>query len=321
MLLAAVKDEFDAFTRRVEAEQSAMREQFVSALDGLRDVVGGIETALSGRIEDINSEVCRLREAVDLRFTSVDESCDGLEKRCDTLREKIDGVNTGLVDLADIVEKQLSATERGIDALRESGERRVRDLDESHRRHVDSLERSREELLRVAERSRERLTGRLEEVADFLEQDIWPAVPLAEPGFKNEAPSPGWKRPVAALRHWFRRGTALTGLVTTLRERTDALEEVLRERWEESRRRGRSLRRVLVDESDALPSLTSELAVATVDELRDNVERTLAAAPETSAEIDREIAEIDLDLVATEDDSPALRGRRSVAALQAVGGR
>jgi hypothetical protein len=273
VLYEAVEREITRARERIEAEQGRLQQEVASALKTLSEFAARAEITLLGRVEELGSEVARLREAMDQKLAAADERDRRIEGRVEEHAIELTGkaaeLGADVRRLAEVFDRQLSSSERALESLREASERRVAELREGHRRQLASLERSRDEVLRVAQRSREQLLDKVEEVADRLVEEEWPAVPSEQPAAgpqaEGEAEGAGrldaGKGPVSWIRAVLRRRRERgrqEAAVSSLRGRISDLEEVLRDRWEENVRRGRALRAALDAEREIFPPVEED---------------------------------------------------------------
>jgi hypothetical protein len=257
LLLETLRSELRAGAGKLEAEQARLQQVIATTLNEMRLFASRLEVSLLGRLDELSSEQARLREAIDCKFSGSDERAVRIEKTVAQLCGLSDELKKGMERLAEAFDRQLTSSERTLEAMRELGEKRLADLRESHRRHLASVERARDAVLRLEKRSRERLSSRLEETADFLEGRLWPAVPAPavvntpEPAAPASAGGPLrmlLRRLLALPLGLLARRRARTQALSALEQRTSQLEDLLRERWEENVRRGRELRMALREE-------------------------------------------------------------------------
>jgi hypothetical protein len=271
LLLEVLQGEITRAREKIEVEQLRLQREIAGALQALGEFASRADICFLGRVEELSAEVGRLREAMDVELSAIDQRHGHIESHLEgyaaQLERRVGEVQQDMRRLGETFDRQLEASEGALGALREATERRVMELREGHRRHLASVERSRGEVLQGARRSRDQFAERVEEVADMLEQQEWPAVPPADPPPALEegdaaARSRGaLSRWLAAWRGRFRRRAEERKAMALLQKRASVLEELLRERWEDNVRKGRSLRQALLQDRELFPA-PADLAAA-----------------------------------------------------------
>ena len=291
-IVESVRTELGQLSARIDSSQQTVVQSSEQSQQSFQTTLGKLEASLSGRVEKLDSHVTQLEQSLAKRFTSLEESCELIEAKESEVAQRMASLESGLGALASVVERHLGTTERSLDALQASGEQRVRELAGEHRRQVEVLERSRTEAIHTAKQSHQRLAAQIEDVTGFIENDMWREVATPASALTPLEPAAStWKKPIASLKSWMGRGRRLQDHVASIQQRTLEVENLLRSRCDESRRRSEQLRKLVDQETNALPSaapLASATSVAPTpeqtEELKRNVNRALSEAERQSNE-------------------------------------
>ncbi|HVR75634.1 MAG TPA: hypothetical protein VMT52_14965 [Planctomycetota bacterium] len=162
--------------REAGEEVWARTEQRIAGLEaslgrGLREVRTSLEearTAFLGRIDALSSEVARLRSAVDVKTTALEERGLQVTRGIADLEQATARIGEECRSLGGAFDRQLSATEKTLSRLKESTEERIREMRDRHLLQVGALERKADEVASSAAEARRDLVERIEEAASLL---------------------------------------------------------------------------------------------------------------------------------------------------------
>lgn len=289
LIARAVRREVDSVVRELRAERDRHHEQLSEALGEIQALARSFDTRFQERLEHLEEGVSSLRETLDQRSRVSDERGERVEEALGRVVARTRNLEEGLRKVMDTFELQLSRTESGFNALRDTGERQLEELRTSHTAHLKALEGERHRTAVLARGSHERLGARVHELADALENESPPPLPEVDisPLRADETAPRGWRRPIHRVRNWLRQRRTARDVLFLLHERSEELEKFLRQREAQHVLWAQALRETFEEESQNITAIVE--------------------AAETSSEGERDVADLAQSLLTRRANMTAKR--------------